>query len=83
MQKKIFMVARLEDGGIIFATDDFKKIFPVIEKELEELENYFSDVYYPTLKEQQALENWAKLNFPRCEQTLYGENFIIARVICE
>ena len=34
MQKKIFMVARLEDGGIIFATDDFKKIFPVIEKNL-------------------------------------------------
>lgn len=83
MLKKVYLVARLEDGGIIFATDDFKKILPVIEKELEELENYFPDVYYPTLKEQQALESWAKLNYPYYEQTLYGEDFIIMRVIYE
>lgn len=83
MLKKVYLVARLEDGGIIYATDNFDKIFPVIEKQLEELENYFSDVYYPTLKEQQALESWAKLSYPYYSQTLYGEDFIVMRVICE
>lgn len=83
MLKKVYLVARLEDGEIIYATDNFDKIIPVIEKELEELENYFSDIYYPTLKEQQALESWAKLSYPYYSQTLYGEDFIVMRVICE
>lgn len=83
MLKKIYLVARLEDGGIIFVTSDFEKIIPVIEKELEELENYFPDVYRPTLEEQQEFEGWAESEHPNYEQFQYGNDFVVMEIMYE
>lgn len=81
MQKKIYSVVRLQDGEIILTTDNFKKVILTIEKELEKLRFYFSDIHYPTLKERQALESWAELNYPNFSQTVYGEVFIVRRYV--